>query len=250
MGKKDRYNFTGLALGPVLLLLLWHAASLALHKPFLPAPAPALAAFVRLLVTGDLARHFAVSAARVLVSMALALLTAVPLGVLLGRSPAAARVCGPLVAMLYPLPKVVFLPVFIVLLGIGNAPKILLITLVIFFQIVVVVWDAAASIPAASLLSLRSLHAGPWQMLRHLILPYCLPHILTGLRITTGVAIAVLFFAETFASFDGLGYFILDGMETREYTVMYAGIIGMGSLGLLFYALIGLLERIFCSWRS
>ncbi|MDR1604010.1 MAG: ABC transporter permease subunit [Gracilibacteraceae bacterium] len=249
MGKKGRYNFLGLLLGTILLLLLWHAGSLALGKAFLPPPAAALAAFVRLLVNGDLAWHFSVSAARVLVSMVLALATAVPLGVLLGRNPAAARVCGPLVAMLYPLPKVVFLPVFIVLLGLGDAPKILLITLVIFFQIVVVVWDAVASIPAASILSLRSLHAGPRQMLWHLILPYCLPHILTGLRITTGTAIAVLFFAETFASFDGLGYFILDGMETREYTVMYAGIIGMASLGLLFYALTGLLERIFCSWR-
>jgi NitT/TauT family transport system permease protein len=209
-----------------------------------------LAAFARLLVAGDLARHFAVSAARVLAGMVFALAAAVPLGVLLGRSPAAARVCGPLVAMLYPLPKVVFLPILIVLLGLGDAPKVLLIALVIFFQIVVVVWDATAAIPAASLLSLRSLHAGPWQTLRHLILPCCLPHILTGLRVTTGTAIAVLFFAETFASFDGLGYFILDGMETREYAAMYAGIIGMASLGLLFYALIGLLERVFCSWRD
>ncbi|MDR1070483.1 MAG: ABC transporter permease subunit, partial [Gracilibacteraceae bacterium] len=194
-------------------------------------------------------RHFLVSAARILVSTVLALALAVPLGILLGRSAWAARLGGPLVAMLYPLPKVVFLPVLVVLLGLGDAPKILLIMLVIFFQITVVTWDAAAAVPAASLLSLRSLHAGPWQILRHLILPCCLPHILTSLRITTGTAVAVLFFAETFASFDGLGYFILNGMETREYTVMYAGIIAMALLGLLFYAVIGILEKIFCAWR-
>ncbi|MDR0433788.1 MAG: ABC transporter permease subunit [Gracilibacteraceae bacterium] len=249
MENKGKTGFPGVILSTALLLLAWHAASLVLAKPFLPPPTAAAAAFIQLLVHGDLARHFLVSAARVLISTVLALATAAPLGVLLGRSAWAARLGGPLIAMLYPLPKVVFLPVFVVLLGLGNAPKILLITLVIFFQIAVVTRDAAAAVPAASLLSLRSLNAGSWQILRNLILPCCLPHILTSLRITTGTAIAVLFFAETFASFDGLGYFILNGMETREYTVMYAGIIGMGLLGLLFYALIGLAERIFCAWR-
>jgi NitT/TauT family transport system permease protein len=250
MVKINKSGLLGALLGTALLLLAWHCASLLLHKPFLPTPLASFAAFGRLLFTGNLARHFILSAARVFFSMALALITAVPLGILLGRSAKAARICGPLVAMLYPLPKVVFLPVFVVLLGLGNAPKILLITLVIFFQIAVVTWDAAASIPAASLLSMRSLHAGRGQILRHLILPYILPQILTSLRVTTGTAVAVLFFAETFASFDGLGYFILEGMETREYAAMYAGIIGMALLGLLFYAVIGALEKIVCKWRD
>jgi NitT/TauT family transport system permease protein len=223
--------------------------SLALQKPFLPTPAASLTAFCRLLYSGDLSRHFILSAARVFAGMVFALVSAVPAGIFLSNDSAAARACRPLVAMLYPIPKVVFLPVLIVLLGLGNAPKILLISIVIFFQIVVVTQDAAASIPHASMLSMRSLHAGRLQILRHLVLPYCTPQILTSLRVTTGTAVAVLFFAETFASFDGLGYFILEGMETREYAAMYAGIIGMALLGLLFYAIIGVLERALCGWR-
>jgi NitT/TauT family transport system permease protein len=241
---------SGPIMGTALLLLLWQLGAWALKKPFLPGPVESLAAFGRLLVSGGLARHGLISAARIFASMILALAGAVPAGVLLGRCPAAARIFGPLTAMLYPLPKVVFLPVFAALLGLGNAPKILLITLVIFFQILVVTRDAAASIPAASLLSMRSLNAGRGQIFRHLILPSCGPHILTSLRVTTGTAIAILFFAETFASFDGLGHFILEGMETREYPAMYAGITALALLGLFFYAAIGLLERRLCSWQK
>jgi NitT/TauT family transport system permease protein len=229
---------------------LWHLGSLALGKPFLPTPAASFAAFIHLLFKAGMARHFIVSALRVLVSIALAVILAVPLGLWLGRNRTARHIIGPLVYILYPLPKVVFLPIFVVLLGLGNAPKVLLITTVIFFQIVVVTKDAAKSIPQASLQSMRSLNAGPWQTLWHLTLPYCLPKIMTSLRVSLGTAIAVLFFAETFASFDGLGYFILNGMETREYPAMYAGIIGMALLGLGFYGVIDLLERRLCKWAA
>ena len=114
----------------------------------------------------------------------------------------------------------------------------------------VVTRDAASSIPQASLQSMRALHATPWQTVWHLILPSCLPQILTSLRITLGTAIAILFFAETFASFDGLGYFILDGMETRDYPAMYAGIIGLACLGLVLYWLVDLLEHRLCRWQQ
>ena len=72
---------------------------------------------------------------------------------------------------------------------------------------------------------------------------------MTSLRITLGTAIAVLFFAETFASSDGLGYFILDAMERREYSEMYAGIITMAGLGLIIYGVIDFIEHRFCKWQ-
>ena len=194
-------------------------------------------------------RHFLISTFRILSSIFLAMVLAVPLGLAMGRIQWLGRLLNPIVYLLYPLPKVVFLPVIVVLMGLGNWPKIFLIALVVFFQIVVVTRDAASSIPKASLQSMRSLNATPWQTFCHLILPSCLPQILTSLRITLGTAIAILFFAETFASFDGLGYFILDGMETREYPAMYAGIIGLALLGLILYWIVDLLESRLCKWK-
>ncbi len=237
-------------LGFALVLLLWQLGSMALQKPFLPTPGASFAAFFEFLFYGEMGRHFLISSGRILCSILLAVVLAVPLGLAMGRINWLGRILNPIVYILYPLPKVVFLPIIVVLMGLGNWPKIFLITLVVFFQIVVVTRDAASSIPQASVQSMRSLNATPWQMFRHLILPGCLPQILTSLRITLGTAIAILFFAETFASFDGLGYFILDGMETREYPAMYAGIIGLALLGLCLYWLVDMLENRWCRWQK
>lgn len=237
-------------LGFALVLLLWQLGSMALQKPFLPTPGASFAAFFEFLFYGEMGRHFLISSGRILCSILLAVVLAVPLGLAMGRINWLGRILNPIVYILYPLPKVVFLPIIVVLMGLGNWPKIFLITLVVFFQIVVVTRDAASSIPQASVQSMRSLNATTWQMFRHLILPGCLPQILTSLRITLGTAIAILFFAETFASFDGLGYFILDGMETREYPAMYAGIIGLALLGLCLYWLVDMLENRWCRWQK
>ncbi len=242
-------NFFNGLIGFILVLAVWQLGSMALNKPFLPAPSASFVAFFEFLFFGDMGRHFLISTFRILSSILLAMLLAVPLGLAMGRIEWLGRLLNPIIYLLYPLPKVVFLPIIVVLMGLGNWPKIFLIALVVFFQIVVVTRDAASSIPKASLQSMRSLNATPWQTFCHLILPSCLPQILTSLRITLGTAIAILFFAETFASFDGLGYFILDGMETREYPAMYAGIIGLALLGLILYWIVDLLEKVLCKWK-
>ena len=237
-------------IGLVLVLAFWQIGSMALNKPFLPTPGASFAAFFTFLINGDMGQHFLISTVRIVASILLAMALAIPLGLAMGRVEWLGRLLNPIVYLLYPLPKVVFLPIIVVLMGLGNWPKIFLIALVVFFQIVVVTRDAAMSIPKASIQSMRSLNANSWQMFWHLILPACLPQILTSLRITLGTAIAILFFAETFASFDGLGYFILDGMERREYPAMYAGIIGLALLGLGLYLLVDLVEQKLCRWQK
>lgn len=237
-------------IGFALVMLFWQIGSMALNKPFLPTPGVSFAAFLTFLYNGEMGAHFLISTFRIVSSILLAMFLAVPLGLAMGRIQWLGKLLNPIVYLLYPLPKVVFLPIIVVLMGLGNWPKIFLIALVVFFQIVVVTRDAAASIPKASVQSIRSLNASSWQMFQHLILPACLPQILTSLRITLGTAIAILFFAETFASFDGLGYFILDGMERRDYPAMYAGIIGLAILGLGLYLVVDLLEQKLCRWQK
>lgn len=239
-----------LAGGLVALLLLWQVLAWLLNNPILPPPWIVLQTFATELIYGDLARHLAVSAWRVLAATAVALLLAVPAGLILGQSPTLDQLFAPLIYLTYPIPKVVLLPIFLLLLGTGNLSKIVLIATILFFQILVVVRDEARSIRPELLTSVRSLGAGRIALFRYVYAPASLPAVLTALRISVGTAIAVLFFAESFATTSGLGYYILIQSWGRvAYAEMYAGVVALSLLGLSLYYLTDWLERRLAPWK-
>jgi len=237
----------GYAIATAVLLVGWELLSLAVGSQALPGPVPALADFFRLFFS-DLLPHAGISAWRVVASMVVGAAVATPLGLAVGRSPRVDAVFAPLIFLTYPVPKVVFLPVLLVLLGIGNLPKIALITLIVFFQILVTARDASRGIPASAVLSVRSLGGTRWQVFRHVVVPAALPDIFTALRISTGTAIAVLFFSETVAGSEGLGYYIIDAWSRIAYSEMFAGIIAMALLGVVLYEVLEVAEARVCKW--
>lgn len=242
-------RITEYSLAIIFLGLLWHFAAAAVNRPVLPTPWVAVEKFLALW-DQTLWRHFVVSSRRVLASLLISMVTAVPIGLLLGRSEKTDRLLAPIVYLLYPIPKSVFLPLIIVFLGLGDTPKIFLITLILFFQILVAARDAAKGVPQQSLYSMQSLGANRWQIYRHVIWPSSLPKILTSLRISIGTAIAVLFLAESFASEEGLGYLIMSAWGRQEPGEMFAAIMGMALLGFGAYILVDLLERTWCRWQK
>jgi NitT/TauT family transport system permease protein len=238
-----------LALALLAVAALWQGAAVLLAKPVLPRPLPVAIALWRELPAG-LAQHAAVSLARVAGGILLATLGAVPLGLLMAQSRLAQRVCSPLIYLLYPIPKVVFVPVILLLFGVGDLPKILLIALILFTQILVLVRDSAAAIRPELLTSVRSLGAGPVALLWFVYAPASLPAVLSALRQSVGTALAVLYIAELFATRWGLGYYIhLNGTTLMDYPAMYAGIVVMGVLGLALFIGIDLAEKRLCPWR-
>jgi NitT/TauT family transport system permease protein len=239
-----------LILASVALLALWQLAATLLNRPIFPPVWPVLRAFA-LAIPDGLGLHFLVSAWRVLVSIVLAIVAAVPAGLGLGLSPKANRLAAPIIYLLYPIPKIVFLPVILLLLGIGNLSKVFIIALILFFQILVVVRDEASALHPALIASVRSLGAGRRALFRFVYLPACLPAVLTSLRLSVGTAIAVLFFAESFATTSGLGYYIIiESWGRLAYSDMYAGVIAMSLLGLALYFAVDLLERRLCPWQE
>jgi NitT/TauT family transport system permease protein len=153
------------------------------------------------------------------------------------------------VYLTYPVPKIVFLPLIMLFLGTGDASKVFIIALILFFQILVVVRDACLAVRPELVQSVRSLGAKRWELLRYVYLPACLPSVLTALRVSTGTAIAVLFLAETFATQSGLAYYItVEAWGRMAYPEMYAGVIAMAALGLATYVLLDRLEHRLCEW--
>lgn len=239
-----------LQLGTILgLLFLWWILAVMINKPILPLPQNAFYAFV-LALKGKLWVHIGVSFYRVITSIFLATIMAVPLGLFLGKNQEWDKKIAPSIYLTYPIPKVVFMPVLFVLLGIGNVSKIALITLIVFYQILVTTRDAAKNIEASYLISVKSLGAGSWELYRHVFFPACLPEIITALRIGLGTAMAVLFLAETYATQKGIGYFIMDAFSRMAYNEMFAGIMAMGSMGFVLYYLLDKSEDILCSWKA
>ncbi len=230
-----------------ILLMLWWLLSLGLKSPAVPSPLAAINSFIDS-IRGDLFFHLGVSLYRVLVSLFLATLCGVPLGLFLGKNPKVDDKIAPMIYLTYPIPKVVFLPILIILFGIGDLSKIILITLITFYQILVTTRDAAKNLEKGYIASVISLGAGSRDLYFHVYFPGCLPAILTSLRLGLGTAMAVLFLAETYATQKGIGFFIMDSLSKMDYEEMFAGIIAMGLMGFFLYLLLDKTEKILCNW--
>jgi len=238
-----------LGLAALALLVIWQGLAWLVHRPILPPPWIVLTTFATELPR-SLGVDFLASLWRVVASMALSVLLAVPAGLVLGQSKRLDRLFAPLIYILFPIPKVVLVPVVLLFLGVGDLPKIVIIFMILFFQILVLVRDQAAGIRPELLHSVSSLGAGRRALFRFVYLPASLPAILTALRQSVGTAVAVLYIAELFATQRGLGYYIyLNGSTLLNYPKMYAGVLAMSLLGLGLYFAVDWLHQRLCPWQ-
>jgi ABC-type nitrate/sulfonate/bicarbonate transport system permease component len=235
----------------ILLVLLWAALAALIQQPILPSPLVVARAFWQEMIKGDFLEHLGASLWRVISSTILAILTAAPAGLVLGQSKKLNDLFAPIIYLLYPIPKVVLVPIVLLFFGIGDFPKIIIIFMILFFQILVLVRDQAGSIRPELIQSVRSLGAGRRALFRYVYLPASLPAILTALRQSVGTAVAVLYIAELFATQRGLGYYIyLNGSTLFNYPAMYAGIIALSLMGLTLYFSVDWLEKKLCPWQT
>jgi NitT/TauT family transport system permease protein len=237
-----------LLLTTLLFLIAWQLLAMLIHRDVLPTPVQVAGAIVSDFDT--LSQHFIASALRVIASTLIAVALAVPAGLAMGQMPRLNRIFSPLAYIIYPIPKIVFLPIVLLFFGATDFSKVLMIVLTLFFQILVPVRDEAASIRPELLNSVKSLGAGRRALFRFVYLPASLPAVLTALRLSIGTAVAVLYITETTATVLGLGYYIyLNASTLFDYPATYAGAVAMGMLGLTLYFFVDWLERRACPWK-
>ena len=239
---KRKFKISDSVIGLLMFLFFWQVLAWIIRRPIMPSPVVVLPLFFTS-IFGELGLHLLASTGRVLAAIGFSVITAVPIGLGLGQVPKLDRIFAPLIAIVYPIPKIVFLPVIYVLMGITDVSKIFLIALIIFFQILVVVRDEAANLHPELILSVRSLGAGRRALFRYVYFPASLPVVLTALRISAATAIAVLFIVEQSLTTYGLGYYIVvETYQVLRYPEMYTGILAMSLLGLGLYFVIYNLE--------
>ena len=233
--------------GIMLLFILWELFAILLDHPALPEPWKIILVFGKF--SSDLWIHLIRSGYRILMGIILALLIGIPIGIGIGYWGKLDKMISSVIYLIYPIPKIAFLPLVLLLFGLGDFAKIFLIGLILVFQIIVVTRDSVKSISAEYFYSIRSLGANEHQIIIHLIIPAILPNLFTALRLSIGTAIAVLFFAETFATYQGLGYYIFDAWTMFDYERMFIGIIGLSILGLIYFSVVDLVEQWVIRWK-
>ena len=230
------------------ILRRWTAAAHLLNMPVIPPPEQVMVRLSQIFLD-TIAVHSAYSFMRLSIGLLTAVLIGYPVGVVMGYFGRINRVLSPIIYLTYPIPKIALLPVVMLLFGVGELSKLLLVFFILVFQIIVTVRDAVAGIPPETYVPLRVLGASFGQMMHHIILPASLPKFITAIRVAMATAISVLFFTETFGTRYGIGYFIMDAWLRVNYLDMYAGIVVLSAIGLLLFAVFDGLERKLCRWH-
>jgi NitT/TauT family transport system permease protein len=223
-------------LGLGLALGLWWLAIAVLTEPgsiqSRLAPGDGLATLFGLTVDGELIEHAVASLRRIVVGLMLAAAIGIPMGLALGSAPVLARTGGGVFGILRNISPLAWTPIAIIFLGVGDAPVVFLIAIGAMWPIMMNTQAGVANLDPTWLRVSRSLGATRRETLRHVVWPGVRPNVLTGVRISTGLAWVILVPAEMLGVDSGLGYFILDARDRFRYDELVAAIIAIGILGL------------------
>ena len=241
-------TWRGATYGLLLVIILWQLLAWLLKIPIIPPP---LAVFTKLIgiFAAKMSIHLIYSLGRIVAGISIAILLGVPLGLLMGYFVRIDKILSPLVYFTYPIPKIALLPIVMLLFGLGEASKLIMIVLIVIFQIIITSRDAVKAIPHEIFRSLQSLGAHKRQMFTEIIIPASLSDVLTATRLALGTAVSILFFTETFGTEFGMGYFIMDAWMRVNYLDMYGGIVVLSLMGFVLFSVIDITERKVSSWR-
>jgi NitT/TauT family transport system permease protein len=238
----------------ILFLLLWELGPTYLApastKVFLPPLHEVLEALGTLIGNGQLQNHLAASLSRSASGFGIAVVTAVALGLLVAWYGALDRFLNPLLEVFRNTAALALLPVFTLLLGIGETSKISIVAYAAFFPVLLNTIAGVRTVDPLLIRAARSLGLSNFQLFQKVILPSAVPTIFTGIRMAGTSSILVLIAAEMVGAKAGLGYLIVNSQMSFLIPDMYAGILTVSLLGLLVnYLLVGV-ERHFSRWRT
>jgi len=251
-GRVSRAAWKSLAV--LLFLALWEVGPLYLAGPstrvFLPPLHEVLAAGVKLVQSGQLQNHLQASLSRSVSGFSIAVVSAVTLGLLIAWYSWLNSFLNPLLELFRNTATLALLPVFTLLLGIGEESKITIVAYAAFFPVLLNTIAGVRTVDPLLIRAAKSLGLNSFRLFQKVILPSAVPTIFTGIRMAGTSSILVLIAAEMVGAKAGLGYLIVNSQMSFLIPDMYAGILTVSVLGLLVNLLLVSLERHFSRWRT
>jgi NitT/TauT family transport system permease protein len=236
---------------PILLLILWEVLVQTglLDKRFFPAPSSIVGTFTGLITSGELFKHLQASIGRIVVGFALGAIPALIIGCAMGLSRWLRAFLSPMVAALYPIPKIAILPLVMLIFGLGEQSKWVIIAIGVFFLVLYNTMAGVMNIPNIYLDVGKNFGASRLQFYWTIALPGALPLIFTGLKLAAGVALLIIVAAEFVGAKTGIGYLIWQSWQTFSVETMYVGLVVIAVLGYLVSLAMDELEHFLIPWR-
>ena len=233
-----RYFYQILVL--VLLLVLWHFSSSAL----IPSPAKTLEAYEQIIANNSLQIGIIDSLYRYILGLIFGVIFGVFVGFIFGFNPKFASAFDPLFNLLRPISPIAWVPMVLIIFGIGDLPTIFIIAYSVFFPMVLLSTKAIRDVPSELIIVAKNFGASRWQILKSVIFPSSFLSLISSLKLAAALAWINLVVGEMLGAQTGLGYIIIDSRNQLRIDILIATIITIGIIGMIINALFGYIEKV------
>jgi ABC-type nitrate/sulfonate/bicarbonate transport system permease component len=241
-------------LGIVVILLLWEAVPYLVTlkagtKLFFTPPSQVAETLWTLFASGEIWAPLGVSAAGFAIGLGIAIVIALPLGILIGRSETLNALFDPFITAFNATPRLVFLPLVLLWFGLGLWSKVVIVAFGAVFPLLINTHEGIRNADRLLINVVRSFGAKEWNVVRFVVVPNALPYILTGLRLAIGRAVLGVVVSEFFGSDQGLGVMMVQAASQYKVNIVFAGMIVFMALSLAMTSVVKLMERRLGRWR-
>lgn len=237
---------------PIALLAIWEllARASVIDTRFFSEPSSIARSLWALIEDGELPSDVGISMSRVAVGFLLGAVPGLVLGLLMGQSRLLRAALNPIIAATYPIPKIAVLPLVLLIFGLGELSKYVVIAVGAFFIVVINTMSGSMNVPAIYRDVATNFHAGRLNAFRTVVLPAALPTVFAGIKLAWGTSLLLMVAAEFVGAKSGLGYLIWNSWQTFSIDDMFVGLIVISALGFVSLLLLDELERKLLPWRA
>jgi NitT/TauT family transport system permease protein len=251
MNRNKREQLLGI-LSPVALILLWELAARLewIDTRFFPAPSSVMATFGELVQSGELWLHTWASVQRLFWGFLVGGIPALLLGVLMGLYRPVRAAIDPLISATYPIPKSAILPLVLLIFGLGEASKVAMVALGVFYPVLINTMSGVIQIDKIYLDVGKNFRASRSQVFRTIALPGAMPSIMAGVKLGVGMGLILIAISEMIGAQQGIGFMIWNAWQILSVETMYVGLMVIAVLGFVLNVTLNAVEGLILPWRN